>query len=371
MTVCAVGEPRVRMAPVAYGFGPVGKALHVARAVRARMGDGVTLELSGAGHTGATAEPGLFDAVTPPGSPAARADLVVSVMNRAAVALAAGRGEPVLFLDSLAWLWDGPLAMPGDCVGYLYQDLPLLSVPAANVDSQPGCRPIGGITGEPPTAPSAPGRRTEQIVLSLSGLENFENDVCRGNVWYAQMWMQAVRTLEEEQPELAARVVVHGNPQALAWAGGVRGVSRIGSGLQEDYLRDAANAAKVLIPPGLTSIVELLHAGVPFQLLPPQNYSQLRIAQAVNQSVLDVAAQRWESQLLDWLAERVVPEPVGSQAVRNTICERMLDGAPDPREFAVLLESTAEAPGPDLVRSVLGPGDGADTVAAEIERLVG
>ncbi|WP_405657903.1 hypothetical protein [Streptomyces sp. NBC_00079] len=331
----------------------------------------MTLELSGAGHTGATAEPGLFDAVTPPESPVAHADLVVSVMNRAGVALAADRGEPVLFVDSLAWLWDGPLAMPGDCVGYLYQDLPLLPVPVANVDSHPGRRPIGGITGELLTAPSSPRRRMGQIVLSLSGLENFENDVRRGNVWYAQMWMQAIRTLEEQQPELAARVVVHGNPQALAWAGGVRGVSRIGSGRQEDYMRDTANAAKVLIPPGLTSIIELLCAGVPFQLLPPQNYSQLRIARAVSRSGLNVATEHWDSQLLDWLAERVVPEPVGSQAVRNTVCERMLVGAPDPHEFLTLLESEAEAAGPDLVRSVLGPCDGADTVAAEIERLIG
>ncbi|HEV2122439.1 MAG TPA: hypothetical protein VGW38_06665, partial [Chloroflexota bacterium] len=85
--------PLVRFHPVRFGYGPVGKALHIARALRATVGEAITLELVGAPELTSTAEQGLFDKVGI--APSQRtAGLVVSVMDRRAVQHARERGEP-------------------------------------------------------------------------------------------------------------------------------------------------------------------------------------------------------------------------------------------------------------------------------------
>lgn len=376
-----MAEPLVRLAPVAYGYGPVGKALHIARALRSVFGDRIRLELVANGHLAATVEPGLCDRVGPLDEWARPAALTISVMNRPAAAAAADRGERVVFVDSLAWLWDKPMQLSKGCDRYLYQDLPFLPVPAANLVGQPCARPIGAITGLPVPCARAEVAGEEvavtgttgepaNVVVSLAGLENSEVDVARGNIWYARVLLGALRGLAEIDAELAQRITVFGNPAALKWAGGVVTPLRRGSGLQRHFLAAASEGVVVAIPPGLTSFIEMLHLRVPIRLLPPQNYSQIRIARALRAAGADIEGLTWDSELLDWLASQRVPERVGSQAVRNTICEQMLSGAIRPDQLADLLRTPEPALSPGDVASLIGPTTGAADVADAVVGLM-
>ncbi|MFF7355023.1 hypothetical protein ACFZA1_20510 [Streptomyces filipinensis] len=360
--------PRVRIAPVAYGFGPVGKALHIARAIRAAAPGGLHLELTAPAHFAATAEPGLFDAVHD-SAPKDRADLVVCVMNRAAAATAAARGERVVFVDSLAWLWDEPLPVGDFCDCYLYQDLPVLPVPERNIAPMREAIPVGAIAD----APAAPARSArppagpapDTTVVSIAGVENFEVSVEAGNAWYARLVIDALRDFARRRPGQARQVEVFGNTEAIAWAGGLPAPLRIGSGAQRDFLAATAASGRTLASPGLTTIIELLSTGVPLAFLPPQNYSQVRIARAFAET--GIPGLNWDSEALDWLAGHDVPERVGSQIVRNTVAESYASGrTPDPDAFdALLLERTEPLP-QDRVRRLLGALDGAADVAKAV-----
>lgn len=373
MVSAGTGErrPRVRIAPVTYGFGPVGKALHIARAIRGATADGCHLELTAPAQFARTAEPALFDAVSDR-EPDERADVVVCVMNRAAAATATARGERVVFVDSLAWLWDKPLPVGDICDCYLYQDLPILPVPGRNVAGIREALPIGAILDRA-AAGTGPVRRAQDeadgerrdIVLSIAGVENFEVSVAGGNAWYARLMVDALRSFALRRPSEATRVEVFGNTDAIAWAGGLPEGMRGGSGAQRDFLAAAGASRRTLASPGLTTIIELLSAGVPLGFLPPQNYSQVRIARRFAEVGIPVIS--WDSEALDWLADNDVPERVGSQVVRNTVAERFLSGRPvDADAFDHLLSSRSDALAPEEVRRILGPLDGAADVAEAV-----
>jgi hypothetical protein len=128
------GAPRIRFVPVEYGFGPTGKALHVARELRKRLGGECQLDLDISPQFAAMAEEGLCQVLMPE-SIREQADVVVAVMNSSAIAEAASRGERSVYVDSLAWLRNEPPRLPG-CDRYIYQDLPFLPTPAK---SSTGC----------------------------------------------------------------------------------------------------------------------------------------------------------------------------------------------------------------------------------------
>lgn len=347
--------PQIRFAPVAYGYGPIGKALHVARALRACLGPDAGLELVAPPNFQVTAEPGLFDSVT--SAPTRRADVVISFMNRAAAAEARTRGERVVFVDSLAWLWDAPIPVHDAIDLYLYQALPFLPVPQRNLEGFRATAPVGAIIGSVHSLRGVQSR----VIVSLSGLENFEVSVERGNMFYPGIVVRALATLSERDD-----IVVFGNPRALDAADLPERFDR-GSGRQTDFLRQAASARRVVLSPGLTTICELLCASVPIGLLPPQNYSQVRIAAALRNSCVEIPQLAWQSEPLDWLIHHEVPERVGSQIVRNLICERWLDpsGLP-PEEMAALLDAPSAAIPTDTVETLLGTPCGAADVAAHV-----
>ncbi len=352
---------RIVLAPVLYGFGPYGKALHIARALRRHGLGGAELVLAEPHFGGELPEPGLFDEV---GTPPKAGDVLVSIMNRRAAAEADEVGAAVVFVDSLAWLWDEPLAVPARTHRYLYQDLPFLPVPERNVACQPGARPVGAIlqVPEPRVAPAAP-----SVVLSISGVENFESSVAGGNAWYATILRRVLADAVAPDPGLAAAVTLFGNHRAVAWAGGPPPGVTLGPAGQTDFLAACHTASAVATPPGLTTVAECLLAGVPLRLLPPQNYSQVKIGAALRRTALDLPALSWSSPVLDWLTTMSPPEVVGTQIVRNLMAERQLDPEPlPPAALRALLTDGRPAAGPALVRDVLGTVDGADEVAREV-----
>lgn len=359
----------IRIAPVAYGYGPIGKALHIGRELRSRLGSDVQLELVAPEHFSVVCEPGLLDSVTAePG--AVHADVVVAVMNRVAAQAAAQRREPVIFVDSLAWLWDEPLPVADHCVRYLYQDLPFLPVPAANLAGLPGTRGIAAIGCSGRRVGRTPGGVYDPIVVSVAGVENFEVSVSAENAWYVRLLLKALGDVGSEDPGLAARTVVFGNRRALDWAGGVVAPMTLGSGLQSDFLDSALRARRVLASPGLTTLIELLPYGVPMSLLPPQNYSQVRIATALRCADVDLPQLPWDSPVVDWLATQRLPEKIGSQIVRNLVCERFFADGLNAAVLANLARTERPALSTADVHRLIGPINGAAEVAEVVADIL-
>jgi hypothetical protein len=360
----------IRIAPVAYGYGPIGKAQHIARALRSAMSFDVQLELIAPQRFAASCEPGLFDAVGAEPS-ADHADVVVSVMNEPAVLAATGRGERVVFVDSLAWLWEEPLPAAQCCDCYLYQELPFLPVPSRNLTGMRAVRPIDAI-GCPDFRPAgaSEARASGQVVVSVAGVENFEVSLDSGNAWYAKIILDALDSMAAADRDLAARTVVYGNRAAINWAAPTDTSLKLGSGKQSHFLAAALHAKRVLTSPGLTTLVELLPSGVPISLLPPQNYSQVRIASALRCAGVEVPQLPWDSPVPEWLAAQTLPEVIGTQIMRNLICDRYLEGGLDPAALRHSMVDDGLGLTPADVTRVIGEVRGAAQVAEVVANHV-
>ena len=138
--------PTLRLYPVEFGYGPLGKALHIARAIRRLVdSEDLRLELVIGKRLGDPVEYGLFDQVMSDLDASSHADLTLTIMNTAGVQRCAMRGERIFVVDSLAWLWDAPLPIGELADRYYYQDIPILPVPPRNLAGIRDPRPIPAI----------------------------------------------------------------------------------------------------------------------------------------------------------------------------------------------------------------------------------
>jgi hypothetical protein len=353
----------VRFAPVYYGFGPAGKCLHVARALRALLGVDTEFELVAPGPVLQMAESELFGHCGEEPSDR-RADVVVSFMNRAAAFLAEQRGEPIVFVDSLAWLWDKPLELPSRLALYLYQELPLFPARRSNV-KQWGQRalPVGGIVG--PRSGGVDPEKAVELAVSISGIENFEVSVSGGNAFYAQLIARELESLMESK---AVDVAILGNRVALEayFKPGFR--ASVGNGRQDEALNVLRHAASAVISPGLTTVLELVSSRSGFSVLPPQNYSQVQIAKRLRS--IGVPGAGWPGDVAPWLEDAVIPEVVGSQIARAIVGEASSMDVFAGQLFKSILAQPPLAITDAWVRENFGPIDGAETVSNAIREFL-
>jgi hypothetical protein len=209
-------------------------------------------------------------------------------------------------------------------------------------------------------------------VLSLAGVENFDVSVDRANAWYAKMILDTLGNLAKGWSDWVANTTVFGNERVLAWAGDRGAPWRRGQVAQPIFLGQARAARRAIVSPGLTSLVELLLSGVAISLLPPQNYSQLRITRALRDQGAAIPSLSWESEALAWLSENRVPERVGTQIVRGHICERHFSGpALTQEEFASLFECPLPPVTKEAATGLVGEPTGAAEVAEAVVALLG
>lgn len=358
-------RPLVRLAPVAFGYGPLGKALHIARAVRARVGEAVRLELVAGMSFAAASEPGLFDTVCGSAEDCIEtADAVVTLMNANGVRAFVARGERVHVVDSLAWLWDQPLPVAG-ALRYYYQDIPVLPVPERNLRGLP--RPVAiapiGCLGDG-TVHTEGWRGGTSCVITLSGLQSPLADVGGGAVQYARYVLGAVDRITRARRE-PLDVAIFGNRVVLDRAVTTALRPSLGSGTQVDFARAALGAGRVVASPGLTTIIECLRGGVPLALLPPQNFSQAKILAAFLRA--GIVGHNWPSHLSDWLATAVLPERVGAEIVSGVIARSRAErGVMPPQDLERLVDGPLPPIQPGEIGKMLGDGDGAAQVAEHV-----
>jgi hypothetical protein len=356
-------RPVLTLAPVEFGYGPLGKALHIARALRDLAGDEVRLHMVATENFRSPIDAGLFDSWYPSITAAPIGDAAITIMNVNGIGQLAARGERIYVVDSLAWLWDAPLPVGDGVRRYFYQDLPVLPVPGRNLVGLPEPTPVPAI-GELPRG--EPGTARTEVVISLSGIEAPGSDLMSNTLWYPPYVLDSFEQLAGGGRLEPDRTAIFGNPAVLRHFIGPRLSSSVRDGMQAEFGRTARRAGMVLCPPGLTTIVECLRAGIALRLLPPQNYSQVKLAQAFS-AAAGIPALGWGGPVESWLRTATLPEVVGADIVRGMVAARRLtEGCLDPEELMALCRDPAPALGPDAVVALLGAEDGATTVARTV-----
>lgn len=348
-------RPRIRLEPVAFGFGPVGKAVHIATALREEFGGEVDLELVAPGDFQQVATPRLFVQVgeAPSGT---RADAVVTVMNSKRAIEIVECGERCYVVDSLAWLWDAP--SPGGLVAdaYLYQELPALPVPERNIQGIPRPIAIGAVGGPDPQRPVTD-EAGPDIVVNLAGLRAPSPD--NKEVVRAYLGVIAQNLLDPCRAE-GRPLQIWGNATLLADMLPERFADLIEAGDQEQFSEACSKARVVITSPGLTTIVECLQRGNAIGLLPPQNLSQLRISERF--LVAGIVGIRWNGDGLSWLARQDMPEPLGVEIINKYImATRERPSVATPAAWRGLVD--AQALSRHVAEKLIGPGGGERAVA--------
>jgi hypothetical protein len=358
--------PTVKIMPVEFGYGPLGKALHIARAVRERVGTAVRLELVASPTFLSPVDDRLFDACVTDIAETEPSDATITVMNVKGIKAAAERGEKIYAVDSLAWLWDEPLPVQDLIHTYFYQDLPILPVPESNLADMPRPTPIGPIGDLHAAWPVRPDLPPARIVMSLSGLETPDSRLGSGKIAYAPYILNAIEELLAEERLDVDDLALFGNTAVLDRFAGERTRPAVRGGSQSEFAAAVRAADSVVCPPGLTTIVECLSEGIIPKLLPPQNYSQVKLMRAFTDA-LHLPAMPWNSQVERWLQEATLPEPVAAEIVRGIVAsERLSAGRVDPMRLLALIKQETPKLDDDAINAALGGGDGAATVADRV-----
>jgi hypothetical protein len=360
---------------LALGYGPAAKAIALAEALRARgvrsrfAGSGIALELARRERA--------FDAVSelePGGNGAARAallegDAVISLMEPELAALAADAGRPLHVVDSLFWMRDAIPAAFRAARHYWVQDFPGVRERLGELAGAP--RVVGPVLGRlPARAADASG-----VVVNLGGAGAAEGGANAGPE-YAELVVRAL---------LRTRALAAGAAPVTLLAGDacVRGLRarfpsaplRFASLARTEALATFARAGRVLTSPGLTATLEGFALGVPLSYLPPQNYSQWWILDALQSAGLAPSALAWPE-----LVSNHGIEPLQAPDVRRARLAAVLrDCARDPKTEALLAERIDAALAADpaglaaaQARFFRGLGaPGADAVAARVATDLG
>jgi hypothetical protein len=361
--------PIVRFFPEEWGYGPLGNALHIARAIRDIAANAIQIEIILSNHFRGPVDSGVFDKVHSDIASTNLADALITIMNVEGIVKAAKRGERIYAVDALAWLWDEPLPIKDLVHTYFYQEIPVLPVPKQNFDKMPNATPISAIGQLPEIMKSNEKDSTfiPTIVVSLSGLETPASKMGLDKLWYPPYILDALEQLAKIGRLDPGNLAIFGNyPVIKKFAGPhiTRAVRERSS--QQEFSFAARSAGTVVCSPGLTTIVECLRAGIGVKLLPAQNFGQVKQMSAFVDAI-GLPAIQWKGAAIDWLKAATLPGDVRRAIMRGILAEeRLASTHVDPESLLSLLVQDAPLPSAEIVEKLIGPDNGAMTVASRI-----
>lgn len=308
------------IAGVEFGWGSAGKLAAVVGALHRRHGGNIRVVgmNSGLGRPVLSGHPIHAWIDVPPHDSAALARVVKEFGASAAVVVLdpglAQRleavGCPVVYLDSLPFLWTDNDPVPALVSRYCAQLCP--SLPRSSWPSLRGIRSlhwVGGIVGHDPApgpragagAPRTPGK----AVVNFGGLHSPFRERGGDDAYLSlvvQPLLHALRAAGFHEVVVAGNIDVTTLPADPGGAGGMR----VGGGRlpRAGFLRELRTAELVLTSPGRTTLLELAAFGQRAVVLPAQNMSQI-----VNAD--DVAAVVGPHAVVPWPAEVLDPAEVG------------------------------------------------------------
>lgn len=197
-------------------------------------------------------------------------DAALVVLDPPVAASIEDAGTPVVYVDSLPFLWSEADPIPTHVTRYLAQRLP--GSPPGVPHALRTVRNLDWIDPISTTAPGRPGANPDLAVINLGGLHSPANPT--GNPTYCDRVLPAVfETLSRTRHQ---RVMIVGNlsRKQLPTTPGIRLV-HVGPLPHQEFLQVISSAGVLITSPGLTTILEATSAGIPTICLPSQNVSQL------------------------------------------------------------------------------------------------
>lgn len=306
-------------------------------------------------------------------------DVVVSCMSVPATVAAGRRDIPTVYVDGLAWMWDGPYGgtsrsghalEPGQTVvRYFVERFPNIERHLAE-----WCAPMPPTEVVGPIIDEIEERRREEnlLLVNYGGMDSWlmPHDVLDHyvNLTYDLVADAVTRTRD-------LRLLVVGGAAAMACLRSRRTDDRASfvSLTHDQYVSAVASATLVVTAAGLRAVYECIASGVPTAFLLPQNLSQELTIRQLSKSSAHAGALSWgEIYGLDDLG--AILQPLACAAINESILRASGDTATRRRVedglVAFLEDPEAAAAAQRDFLDALGPRGG-PRVAAYVAELAG
>lgn len=305
-----MNDRRINFYPVAFGFGPLATAAYIAQEIRQLAGNSITLSLI-IDNTSTLEYPvsllQYFDEVER--MPArSTADLHLTVMNKKAVRALSDGKKRIFIVDVLSWLWDRSYAAASLAERYYYQKIPWLSE-----YNHTSALPDNAIPVNPIVKPFQNNKHHEicQVndhtpIISLGGMDTTDPET---RDQYLRLLLSFTKKAGNH-----CHPILFGNTQSFTHDGYAAVDCNNDRSLLGSY---AIRGRGVLCAAGLTTVLECLSSGVPFGLLPPQNYSQARLAHILYG--YGIPRLTWESPFCRFAESHVIEEMQGVRLINTSI----------------------------------------------------
>lgn len=228
-------------------------------------------------------------------------DAALLVLDSDGAGALAASGVPVVYVDSLPFLWTDADVIPTQATRYAAQQTPEL--PASCWGPLRRVERLSWVEAIVPTVAAWDGAAADGVVVNLGGVSSWvrqAEDIAYPAVVLppvlsgirAQLGEVSVTvtTSRDALPTVRAVLASCGEP--------ARGARAIAAD-HDQFTELVARSRLVVTSPGLTTILETGAAGVPSIVLPPQNLSQFHNFRAV-QRVAPSSVVPWPAETLRW-----------------------------------------------------------------------
>ena len=267
-----------------FGFGPVSKAVAVARSIR-KLSPGIILRLLGNGHVlsfGRMAQ--AFDELiecdleSDPAAAAAltkNAEAVLTSLDFAVVPSLAAQRTATYLIDSLGWLWQSTPPEVAFCRRYYVQGY-LLNNNVGIQNSLPkNASVVAPIIDHDLYSMRGIERDTQFALISFAGCCNpFVSEAA-----FAVYVRETTSAIVDAIGDRYQRIAIYANEKIASFIRTLPEAknARVAQAEHRRFLSDAARCGVIYTTPGLTTTLECLALGTPLKFLPPNNFSQVRI----------------------------------------------------------------------------------------------
>lgn len=288
--------------------------------------------------------------------------LFVSNTNPVSARYAIEVGTPVLYLDTLFWMWDKIDPLIAKSAIYVAQSFRGIEENRRRIGRDIADFRIVG----PLVRPARARERNRDCLISYGGMSS-KLTVPGVTNRYAWVMTRLLLSAFERAPAFD-RYVFRGNARVMDALAREFKDNRCEFGFapHAKHVEEMAGACNVLLSPGLTGTYEALASYAPTWLLPPQNYSQqLQAEFFLNDGAFQ--GRHWGHIYPDFELPAYVPEPEGVRRVSAAVLRFEEDAEAQNRYVAALSEALPISR-PALV------GAGADVVgsgaAAQVANMI-
>ncbi|MFG2124492.1 molybdopterin cofactor-binding domain-containing protein [Streptomyces sp. NPDC048710] len=210
----------------------------------------------------------------------------------------ASLGIPVVFMDSLPFLWTAADPMPAKAAAYCAQRA--LELPTAAREALRRVEPVDWVGAILPAPTTTVDHDPRRIVINVGGLESpFGRNL--GDSYLRAVLPPLLDALAQQHADADIHLCGKVSWEALKALGiSTDRLTSVGIRTADEFDRLVAGCGLAVTSPGLTTLLQLQHHGMPVVTLPPQNVSQVLNARAFWTGQPQSCHMDWPQGVIDW-----------------------------------------------------------------------